>query len=129
VLVIEKPQMIEMLYKEPTLAERFLTHMLTRNIRIEEDLIDQLFNSREERLARATATKTSRRGCRSSRRRHSPRWWAPRDRVNFFMNKFRELGFIEYNATSRLTARCSPSFFTTDSSLTKSCSLPNSAFS
>jgi hypothetical protein len=83
-LVIEKPQMIEMLYKEPTLAERFLTHMLTRNIRIEEDLIDQLFNSSEKRLARATARKTSRCGCRSSRRRHSPRWWAPRDRASAF---------------------------------------------
>jgi CRP-like cAMP-binding protein len=129
VLVVEKATMMLMLHTQPTLSDRFIVHMLARNIRIEEDLVDQLFNSSEKRLARATARKTSRRGCRSSRRRYSPRWWAPRDRVNFFMNKFRELGFIEYNATSRLTARCSPSFFTTDSSLTKSCSLPNSAFS
>src|SRR5438105_11564200 len=52
VLVIEKTQMIEMLSQERTLAERFLTHMLARNIRIEEDVIDQLFNSSEKRLAR-----------------------------------------------------------------------------
>src|SRR5258705_6596344 len=53
VLVIEKNQMQEMIHNEPALAERFLTHMLARNIRIEEDLIDQLFNSSEKRLARA----------------------------------------------------------------------------
>ena len=52
VLVIEKPQMIEMLHKQPALAERFLAHMLARNIRVEEDLVDQLFNSSEKRLAR-----------------------------------------------------------------------------
>jgi CRP/FNR family cyclic AMP-dependent transcriptional regulator len=52
VLVIEKNQMLEMIHSEPAVAERFMTHMLARNIRIEEDLIDQLFNSSEKRLAR-----------------------------------------------------------------------------
>src|SRR4051812_3254322 len=52
-LVVEKARMVQMLHKEPTLSDRFLAHMLARNIRIEEDLVDQLFNSSEKRLARA----------------------------------------------------------------------------
>ena len=51
-LVVEKPQMLETLHTQPALAERFLAHMLARNIRVEEDLVDQLFNSSEKRLAR-----------------------------------------------------------------------------
>ena len=81
VLVVEKPQMLEMLHTQPALADRFLSHMLARNIRIEEDLVDHLFNSSEKRLARALlllaryGNQTSR--CASScRRRRSPRWWA-----------------------------------------------------
>jgi CRP/FNR family transcriptional regulator, cyclic AMP receptor protein len=80
--------------------------MLTRNIRIEEDLIDQLFNSSEKRLARTLLLlarygepeASHRARCRRCPRRRWPRWsGTTRSRVNFFMNKFRKLGFIEYN--------------------------------
>ena len=86
-------------------AERFLTHMLTRNIRIEEDLIDQLFDSSEKRLAR-TLLLLARYGETGASHRTLPRLsqetmaemvGTTRSRVNFFMNKFRKLGFIEYN--------------------------------
>src|SRR5688572_17713536 len=53
VLVVEKPQMLEVLHSQPALAERFLAHMLARNIRVEEDLVDQLFNSSEKQIGRA----------------------------------------------------------------------------
>ncbi len=104
VLVIEKPQMLEMLHKEPDLADRFLTHMLARNIRIEEDLIDQLFNSSEKRLARALLL-LARYGKEDqplplpklSQETFAEIVGTTRSRVNFFMNKFRDLGFIEYN--------------------------------
>ena len=104
VLVIEKPQMLEMLHKEPDLADRFLTHMLARNIRIEEDLIDQLFNSSEKRLARALLL-LARYGKEDqplplpklSQETFAEMVGTTRSRVNFFMNKFRDLGFIEYN--------------------------------
>jgi CRP/FNR family cyclic AMP-dependent transcriptional regulator len=104
ILVIEKPQMLEMLHKEPALADRFLTHMLTRNIRIEEDLIDQLFNSSEKRLARALLL-LARYGKEDqplrlphlSQETLAEMVGTTRSRVNFFMNKFRDLGFIEYN--------------------------------
>ena len=104
VLVIEKGQMQEMIHNEPALAERFLTHMLARNIRIEDDLIDQLFNSSEKRLARALLL-LARYG-KDNQPQTLPRLsqetlagiiGTTRSRVNFFMNKFRELGFIEYN--------------------------------
>ncbi len=127
-LVIEKPQMIEMLYKEPTLAERFLTHMLTRNIRIEEDLIDQLFNSRQKRLARATARKTSRCGCRRLLPEILAETWAPRSRQLLHEQVPRaRVHRIQRDITvnsSLLTV-----VLHDDSSLTKSCSFPNSAFS
>ena len=105
VLVIEKSQMVEMLHKERTLADRFLEHMLARNIRIEEDLVDQLFNSSEKRLARALLL-LARYGRDDTPVRSIPALsqevlaemvGTTRSRVNFFMNKFRRLGFIEYN--------------------------------
>jgi len=104
VLVIEKSQMQEMIHNEPALAERFLTHMLARNIRIEDDLIDQLFNSSEKRLARALLL-LARYGKddqpltlpKLSQETLAEIVGTTRSRVNFFMNKFRELGFIEYN--------------------------------
>ena len=104
VLVIEKNQMLEMIHNEPALAERFLTHMLARNIRIEEDLIDQLFNSSEKRLARALLL-LARYGKddqpltlpKLSQETLAEIVGTTRSRVNFFMNKFRDLGFIEYN--------------------------------
>ena len=104
VLVIEKPEMLEMLHTQPSLAERFLSHMLTRNIRIEEDLVDQLFNSSEKRLARALLL-LARYGKEDqplrvpklSQETLAEIVGTTRSRVNFFMNKFRDLGFIEYN--------------------------------
>ncbi len=111
VLVIEKPQMLEMLHKERALADRFLTHMLARNIRIEEDLIDQLFNSSEKRLARALLL-LARYGKEDqplrlpklSQETLAEMIGTTRSRVNFFMNKFRELGFIEYNGDIKVNS-------------------------
>lgn len=104
VLVVEKPQMLEMLHKQPSLADRFLSHMLARNIRIEEDLIDQLFNPSEKRLARALLL-LARYGKEDqplrlpklSQETLAEMVGTTRSRINFFMNKFRDLGFIEYN--------------------------------
>ena len=105
ILAVEKPEMVRQLHSRPAFADRFLTHMLTRNIRIEEDLIDQLFNSSEKRLAR-TLLLLARYGEREATHLELPRVsqellaemvGTTRSRVNFFMNKFRKLGFIEYN--------------------------------
>jgi len=111
VLVIEKNQMQDMIHDEPALAERFLTHMLARNIRIEEDLIDQLFNSSEKRLARALLL-LARYGKvdqpltlpKLSQETLAEIVGTTRSRVNFFMNKFRELGFIEYNGKIKVNS-------------------------
>jgi CRP-like cAMP-binding protein len=104
VLVVEKPQMLEMLHTQTALAERFLAHMLARNIRVEEDLVDQLFNSSEKRLARvllllARYGKADQplRIPKMSQETLAEIVGTTRSRVNFFMNKFRDLGFIEYN--------------------------------
>ena len=104
VLVVERQKMLEMLHAQPELADRFLSHMLARNIRIEEDLIDQLFNSSEKRLARALLL-LSRYGKddeqllipKLSQETLAEIVGTTRSRINFFMNKFRDLGFIEYN--------------------------------
>ena len=105
VVVVDKAEMSRHLHAQPAFADRFLTHMLTRNIRIEEDLIDQLFNSSEKRLAR-TLLLLARFGEPELSHRALPRVsqetlaemvGTTRSRVNFFMNKFRKLGFIEYN--------------------------------
>ena len=105
VLVIEKEAMARLLHDEPTFADRFLTYMLGRNIRIEADLVDQLFNSSEKRLAR-TLLLLARYGKPDHTHRMLPRIsqetlaemiGTTRSRVNFFMNKFKKLGFIEYN--------------------------------
>jgi len=105
IIVVEKPDMVRQLHDQPSFAERFLTHMLTRNIRIEEDLIDQLFNSSEKRLAR-TLLLLARFGEAEAAQRVLPKLsqetlaemvGTTRSRVNFFMNKFKKLGFIEYN--------------------------------
>jgi len=105
VVVVDKAEMVHQLHARPAFADRFLTHMLTRNIRIEEDLIDQLFNSSEKRLAR-TLLLLARYGEPGASHRTLPRVsqetlaemvGTTRSRVNFFMNKFRKLGFIEYN--------------------------------
>ena len=106
VIVIERKHMFEMLHTHPELNEQFLGHMLKRNIRIEEDLIDHLFNSVEKRLAR-TLLLLARYGTEDgSPQRVVPRLsqealaeivGTTRGRVNFFMNKFRKMGYIDYN--------------------------------
>jgi CRP-like cAMP-binding protein len=104
ILVIEKLQMFELLRTESSLAQRFLAHMLARNIRIEEDLVDQLFNSSEKRLARVLLL-LARYGTGEwpmkipgmSQETLAEIVGTTRSRVNFFMNKFRDLGFIDYN--------------------------------
>ena len=103
-LIVEKSKMSQILHTQPTLADRFLSHMLARNIRIEEDLIDQLFNSSEKRLARALLL-LARYGKedeplrlpKMSQEMLAEMVGTTRSRINFFMNKFRKLGFIEYN--------------------------------
>jgi CRP-like cAMP-binding protein len=105
IVIVEKPEMVLQLQTQRAFGDRFLTHMLTRNIRIEEDLIDQLFNSSEKRLAR-TLLLLARYGEPGASQRALPKVsqetlaemvGTTRSRVNFFMNKFRKLGFIEYN--------------------------------
>ena len=104
-LRIPKRDMVRMLHEHSEFSDRFLAHMLTRNIRIEEDLVDQLFNSSEKRLAR-TLLLLARYGKEDTTARVLPKLsqetlaemvGTTRSRVNFFMNKFRKLGFIEYN--------------------------------
>lgn len=105
VLVVEKQQMIQVLHEEHALSDRFIAYTLARNIRIEADLVDQLFNSSEKRLARALLL-LARYGKQGHRQRMLPKIsqetlaemiGTTRSRVNFFMNKFKKLGFIEYN--------------------------------
>jgi CRP-like cAMP-binding protein len=105
VLVIEKSAMFKVLHEEHALSDRFIKFMLARNIRIEEDLVDQLFNSSEKRLAR-TLLLLARYGKEDqphgvlhqvSQETLAEMIGTTRSRVNFFMNKFRKLGFIEYN--------------------------------
>jgi CRP/FNR family transcriptional regulator, cyclic AMP receptor protein len=105
-LLIEKNEMIRVLHTEHAFSDRFVSYMLSRNIRIEEDLIDQLFNSSEKRLAR-TILLLARYGKEEQPHRVVPNVsqetlaemiGTTRSRVNFFMNKFRKLGFIQYNS-------------------------------
>jgi CRP-like cAMP-binding protein len=109
-LLIEKNEMFRVLHEQQDLSDRFIAFMLARNIRIEEDLIDQLFNSSEKRLAR-TLLLLARYG-----KDDSPHAVLPaisqetlaemigttRSRVNFFMNKFRKLGFVKYNGVLQI---------------------------
>jgi CRP/FNR family transcriptional regulator, cyclic AMP receptor protein len=104
-LVIEKNEMIRVLHAEHALSDRFVSYILSRNIRIEEDLIDQLFNSSEKRLAR-TLLLLARYGKQNepqkmitkiSQETLAEMIGTTRSRVNFFMNKFKKLGFIRYN--------------------------------
>lgn len=105
VLLIAKAHMMRLLHKQHAMADRFISHMLARNIRTEEDLIDQLFNSAEKRLAR-TLLLLARYGKQDKPVRLVPHIsqetlaemvGTTRSRVNFFLNKFKKLGFIEYN--------------------------------
>jgi len=105
VLTIGHQQMLDVLHEQHALSDLFISYILARNIRIEEDLVDQLFNSSEKRLAR-TLLLLARYGKPDKPQRVLPKVsqetlaemvGTTRSRVNFFMNKFRKLGFIEYN--------------------------------
>ena len=104
-LVIDKGEMARVLHEQRELSDLFINFVLTRNLRIEEDLIDQLFNSTEKRLARALLL-LARYGKQEHPQRALPKVsqemlaemvGTTRTRVNFFMNKFRKLGFVRYN--------------------------------
>jgi len=109
ILTIDKDAMNLLLRDEPTFSHRFITHMLARNVRIEADLVDQLFNSSEKRLAR-TLLLMARYGQASpeatlpkiSQETLAEIVGTTRSRVNFFMNKFRRLGLIEYNGVIKV---------------------------
>ena len=102
---LEKSATVRVLHEEPAFAELFLAYLLSRNIRIEEDLVDQLFNSSEKRLARvllllANFGKESKPEpviAKISQETLAELIGTTRSRVSFFMNKFRKMGFIEYN--------------------------------
>jgi CRP-like cAMP-binding protein len=110
VFSIVKKEMIRMLHSEHAFSDRFVSYMLSRNIRIEQDLIDQLFNSSEKRLAR-TLLLLARYGKEGQAQKVVPKVsqetlaemiGTTRPRVNFFMNKFRKMGFIEYDGEIRV---------------------------
>jgi len=111
ILLIAKQKMVRLLHQQHAMSDRFISHMLSRNIRIEEDLIDQLFNSSEKRLARALLL-LARYGKEDqplrlpklSQETLAEMVGTTRSRVNFFMNKFRELGFIEYNGDIKVNS-------------------------
>jgi CRP/FNR family transcriptional regulator, cyclic AMP receptor protein len=105
ILLVGKARMLDILHKQHVMSDRFISHLLARNIRVEEDLIDQLFNSSEKRLAR-TLLLLARYGKQDKPVRVVPNVsqgtlaemvGTTRSRVNFFLNKFKKLGFIEYN--------------------------------
>ena len=109
-LVIQKEELLRVLHAEHDFSDRFITYMLGHNIRVEEDLIDQLFNSSEKRLAR-TLLLLARYGeqdqpervlAKVSQETLASMVGTTRSRINFFMNKFRKLGFIEYNGTIKV---------------------------
>jgi CRP-like cAMP-binding protein len=105
IMRIEKEAIMRLLRNEPTFAEMFVGHLLLRTIRVEEDLVDQLFNSSEKRLARALLLLANfgKEGkpepiiTKVSQELLAEMIGTTRSRVSFFMNKFRKLGFISYN--------------------------------
>jgi CRP/FNR family cyclic AMP-dependent transcriptional regulator len=105
VLLVDKSKMVRLLHSQHAMSDRFIAYMLSRNIRIEEDLIDQLFNSSEKRLARTLLLlahygkqdKPARMVPKISQETLAEMVGTTRSRVNFFLNKFKKLGFIEYN--------------------------------
>jgi CRP/FNR family cyclic AMP-dependent transcriptional regulator len=105
IMRVEKSTMVRVLHDEPLFGERFMAHLLRRNSRVEEDLVDQLFNSSEKRLARVLLLLANfgKEGkpepvvTRISQETLAEMIGTTRPRVSFFMNKFRSLGFIEYN--------------------------------
>jgi CRP/FNR family cyclic AMP-dependent transcriptional regulator len=108
IMRIEKQVMVSLLHQEPQFAERFLAHLLLRNIRMEADLVDQLFNSSEKRLARllllmanfGQESKPMPVIAKVSQETLAEMIGTTRSRVSYFLNRFRELGFINYNTGS-----------------------------
>lgn len=106
IIRVEKSAMLRLLHQEPEFAERFLAYLLSRNIRMEADLVDHLFNSSEKRLARlllllanfGQESKPIPVVAKMSQETLAEMIGTTRSRVSFFMNRFRELGFIEYNS-------------------------------
>jgi CRP-like cAMP-binding protein len=110
VMRLEKAVVVGLLHEEPSFAELFLAHLLSRSIKLEEDLVDQLFNSSEKRLARVLLLLAN------FEKEGAPQTAIPmisqgtlagivgttRPRVNFFMNRFRKLGFVEYNGSLKI---------------------------
>lgn len=112
ILCVGKAQMLRLLHKQHAMSDRFIAHMLARNIRIEEDLIDQLFNPAEKRLARALLL-LARYGNQDkpvsvvpkiSQETLAEMVGTTRSRVNFFLNKFKKLGFIEHDGALKVNS-------------------------
>ena len=105
IIRLEKAAMIRVLHDEPAFSEMFVSYLLSRNMRIEEDLVDQLFNSSEKRLARVLLLlanfgkegKPEPAIAKISQETLAEMIGTTRSRVSFFMNRFRKMGFIEYN--------------------------------
>jgi CRP/FNR family transcriptional regulator, cyclic AMP receptor protein len=103
--IIDRKEILRVLHEQPEFSEKFINYMLERNIKIEADLVDQLFNSSEKRLARALLilARYGKKGepetvvAKISQETLAELVGTTRSRVNFFMNKFRKLGFIHYN--------------------------------
>jgi CRP-like cAMP-binding protein len=112
ILRLERADIVRLLHDERSFAEVFLRYLLTRNVRIEEDLIDQLFNSSEKRLARVLLllanfgkeAKPEPVVSKVSQETLAAMIGTTRSRVNFFMNRFRKLGFIEYNGVLKVNS-------------------------
>jgi CRP-like cAMP-binding protein len=110
IIRIEKKSMQDLLHREPEFAEQFLAHLLSRNIRMEADLVDHLFNSSEKRLARllmlmanfGQETKPIPVIAKISQETLAEMIGTTRSRVSFFLNRFRELGYIDYNGGGML---------------------------
>jgi CRP/FNR family cyclic AMP-dependent transcriptional regulator len=110
IMKLEKAGVVRLLHEEPLFSEMFVAHLLSRNIKIEEDLVDQLFNSSEKRLARVLLLLANfgKEGIpeevipKMSQETLAEIVGTTRSRVSFFMNRFRKLGFIEYNGSLKI---------------------------
>jgi CRP-like cAMP-binding protein len=111
-LKIERKEMVRVIHEESAFSDEFVSYLLARNVRTQEDLIDQLFNSSEKRLARALLllARFGKEGKpetvipKISQETLAEMIGTTRSRVSFFMNRFRKLGFIEYNGTLRINS-------------------------
>ena len=112
IMRVQKTEMVRVLHAEPFFAELFMAHLMTRNSRVEEDLVDQLFNSSEKRLARTLLLLANfgKEGtpqpipAKISQETLADIVGTTRPRVSFFMNKFRKLGFIDYNGNLKVNS-------------------------